>query len=110
MFRTRTSNAGVEALAAPEESGGGQAGLHRGGRQRPGVPARLCPQLRELSLDSTSVTDNGAPALKSMAGLKSLNLYHTLVTEKGMQELKAALPSCEIVFDRDSALPNRRSK
>ena len=44
-----------------------------------------------------------------MAGLKSLNLYHTLVTEKGMQELKTALPACEIVFDRDSALPNRRS-
>ena len=26
-----------------------------------------------------------------------------------MQQLKAALPSCDIVFDRDSALPNRRS-
>ena len=25
-------------------------------------------------------------------------------------ELKAALPSCTIVFDRDSSLPNRRSK
>jgi hypothetical protein len=48
--------------------------------------------------------------LKSMAGLKALNLYHTLVTEKGWQEIKSALPSCEIVFDRDSALPNRRSK
>ena len=39
--------------------------------------------MRELSLDSTGVTDSGAEALKSMAGLKSLNLYHTLVTEKG---------------------------
>ena len=66
--------------------------------------------MRELSLDSTGVTDKGAPVLKSMAGLKSLNLYHTLVTEKGLQELKSALPTCEIVFDRDSALPNRRSK
>ena len=55
------------------------------------------------------MTDSGAAALKSMAGLESPNLYHTLVTEKVMQELKAALPSCEIVFDRDSALPNRRS-
>jgi hypothetical protein len=44
-----------------------------------------------------------------MTGLKSLNLYHTLVTEKAMQELKSSLSSCEIVFDRDSALPNRRS-
>ena len=66
--------------------------------------------MRELSMDSTGITDNGAQVLKSMSGLKSLNLYHTLVTEKGLQELKAALPSCEIVFDRDSALPNRRSK
>ena len=66
--------------------------------------------MRELSLDSTGITDNGAQALKSMASLKALNLYHTLVTEKGHAGLKAALPACEIVFDRDSALPNRRSK
>ena len=35
------------------------------------------------------MTDSGAAALKSMAGLKSLNLYHTLITEKGMQDLKS---------------------
>jgi len=29
--------------------------------------------------------------------------------EKGMQELKGGLPTCAIVFDRDSALPSRRS-
>ena len=45
-----------------------------------------------------------------MAGLKALNLYHTLVTEKGLQSLKAALPQCAVVFDRDSALPTRRAK
>ena len=61
-------------------------------------------------MDSTGITDGGAVLLKSMAGLKSLNLYHTLVTEKGVAELKASLPSCNIVFDRDSALPNRRSR
>jgi hypothetical protein len=66
--------------------------------------------MRELSMDSTGITDNSAQVLKSIASLKSLNLYHTLMTEKGLQELKAALPSCEIIFDRDSALPNRRSK
>jgi len=32
------------------------------------------------------------------------------VTEKGLQSLKTALPQCEVVFDRDSALPNRRAK
>ena len=56
------------------------------------------------------MTDTGAQAFEVMSGLKTLNLYHTLVTEKGMRELKASLPSCEIVFDRDSSLPNRRSK
>ena len=45
-----------------------------------------------------------------MKTLKKLNLYHTLVTEKGLQELRTALPDCRIVFDRDSALPNRRTK
>jgi hypothetical protein len=44
-----------------------------------------------------------------MAGLKSLNLYHTLVSEKAMKDIQAALPTCEIVFDRDSALPTRKS-
>jgi hypothetical protein len=71
---------------------------------------KTLPQLRELSLDATGVTDQGVQALESMAGLKHLNLYHTLVTEKGIQELKTALPECRIVFDRDSALPNRRGK
>ena len=47
--------------------------------------------------------------LQAMAGLKALNLYHTFVTEKGWQEIKSALPGCEIVFDRDSGLPDRRS-
>jgi hypothetical protein len=48
--------------------------------------------------------------LKSMPSLKVLNLYHTLITEKGLAQLKAALPDCGIVFDRDSALPARRGR
>jgi hypothetical protein len=43
-----------------------------------------------------------------MTNLKLLNLYHTRVTEKGYEQLKAALPNCQITFDRDSSLPNRR--
>ena len=43
-----------------------------------------------------------------MKNLKYLNLYHTLVTDKGYQTLKTALPSCEIVYDRESSLPTRR--
>ena len=71
---------------------------------------KTLPAVSELSLDTTNVTDTGAQTLKSMSGLKTLNLYHTLVTEKGARELIAALPSCKIVFDRDSSLPNRRSR
>jgi hypothetical protein len=66
--------------------------------------------VRELSMDSTNITDTGATLLKSMTSLKELNLYHTLVTEKGLEDLEGALPDCEITFDRDSALPNRRSR
>jgi hypothetical protein len=56
------------------------------------------------------ITDAGVENLKSMSGLKVLNLYHTLVTEKGLAQLKAALPGCGITFDRDSALPARRGR
>ncbi len=35
-------------------------------------------------------------------------LHHTLVTEKAYEDLKKTLPDCRIIFDRDSALPNRR--
>ena len=68
------------------------------------------PRLKELSLDSAAISDAGVPILKAMSNLKRLNLYHTLVTEKGVKELKSVLPNCEIVFDRDSALPNRRTR
>ena len=66
------------------------------------------PRLRELSLDNTGITDQGAQSLRSMTELRSLNIYHTLVTENAMLALKTALPECQIIFDRDSALPNRR--
>lgn len=64
--------------------------------------------LRELSLDSASLTDGAIPALSAMKGLKRLNLYHTMVTEEGHRKLRDALPQAEIVWDRDSSLPNRR--
>ena len=56
------------------------------------------------------ITDQGVPDLKAMPELKVLNLYHTLVTEKGWTELKAALPGCNITFERDSASPARRGR
>jgi hypothetical protein len=47
-------------------------------------------------------------SLASHSGLKLLNVYHTAVTEKAFNKLKTEVPSCQIVFDRDSSLPNRR--
>ena len=67
------------------------------------------PGLVELSIDNANVTDQSIGVLKAMGTLRSLNLYHTLVTEKGYGELKNSLPLCKIIFDRDSALPNRRT-
>jgi hypothetical protein len=67
-------------------------------------------QLEELSMDTTGITDEGAKLLATMKSLKRLNIYHTFVTEKAMKELQAALPDCNIVYDRDSSQPNRRPK
>jgi len=48
-------------------------------------------QLVDLSLDSTLITDRSTLQLRRWAKLKSLNLYHTMVTQKGYAELKSAL-------------------
>jgi hypothetical protein len=46
--------------------------------------------------------------LATLKKLRELNLYHTLVTQKGYDELAAALPGTHIVWDRDSSMPTRR--
>jgi len=64
--------------------------------------------LEELRLDATGVTDAGMESLASLSRLKLLNVYHTAVSEKAFDRFKAAVPACRVVWDRDSALPNRR--
>lgn len=66
------------------------------------------PALTELLLDSATITDVGAAVLASFSQLKQLNLYHTLVTDKGMESLRKSLPNCRVVWERDSAQPIRR--
>jgi hypothetical protein len=63
--------------------------------------------LVELRLDSAKITDAGVEKLK-IPTLKILNVYHTLVSETGYKALKAAMPECEIIWDRESSLPTRR--
>jgi len=38
----------------------------------------------------------------------SLDLYHTTVSKKAYEGLRAAIPQCQIFFDEDSGLPTRR--
>ena len=66
------------------------------------------PELEWLRLDSGNITDAAIDSLAKLKALKHLNLYHTLVTEAGVARLKAALPDAQIIYDRDSSLPNRR--
>jgi len=65
--------------------------------------------LESLSLDAAEVTDGAVGSLSALSSLKILNLYHTLVSEEGFEQLRGKLPDCEIIWDRDSTLPNRRT-
>jgi hypothetical protein len=64
--------------------------------------------LRELALDSATLTDNAVDMLLTFRQLQLLNVYHTLLTDAGHQKLKSGLPQCRIVYERESALPVRR--
>jgi hypothetical protein len=65
--------------------------------------------MADLSLDSVDLTDAGVARLAEIQSLKQLDLYHTLVTDKGFEQLKSALPQCVIHYERDSAKRERRS-
>jgi len=65
-------------------------------------------QMRELHLDSADVGDESIEIFASMTNLQVLNLYHTTLTEAGAAKIKQALPKCKLLWDRDSARPNRR--
>jgi hypothetical protein len=66
------------------------------------------PRLRELHLDSADIGDESVQVFASMPNLRVANLYHTLLSETGAAKLKEQLPNCQIIWDRDSARPNRR--
>jgi hypothetical protein len=73
-----------------------------------GLEALKTLPLEELTLDSTDISDKGADLLAGISTLKSLDLYHTLVTEQGHSKIKSSLPACSISWEKDSALPTRR--
>ena len=53
---------------------------------------------------------DGGPMLAGIVLLLLFIPFLLLTAAMARPELKTALPACEIVFDRDSALPNRRSR
>jgi hypothetical protein len=64
--------------------------------------------LKWLGLDSTYVTEKSREVLLGFKALETLNLYHTLVPSSVYQELKNGMPSCRIIWEEESANPNRR--
>jgi Leucine-rich repeat (LRR) protein len=66
-------------------------------------------KLVNLELDSVDLTDAGVSHLTGLRSLRQLDLYHTLISEKGFQQLKNALPNCQMHYERDSAKRERRS-
>ncbi|MBM81936.1 MAG: hypothetical protein CMJ78_15290 [Planctomycetaceae bacterium] len=51
-----------------------------------------------LILDGTPIGDDAIDVLKSMSGLERLSLKRTRFTQSAIEELKNALPDCEIRF------------
>jgi hypothetical protein len=49
------------------------------------------------TIDRTLVTDGGLPHLKGLTKLRVLDLTRTQVSDKGVADLKQALPDAEIV-------------
>lgn len=52
--------------------------------------------LKSLDLRYTNVSDSAIVHLKEMKNLKTLDISDTKITEKGQQELEAALPDCDV--------------
>lgn len=59
------------------------------------------PELEELDLRDTAVTDQGLQALAALATLRQLDLHGSLVTEQGVAGLRTALPNCDITVSLD---------
>jgi hypothetical protein len=54
------------------------------------------PQLQELHLRGTQVTDAGLHHLEGMTNLDELDLTDTKVTAAGVETLQQSLPACKI--------------
>jgi len=57
---------------------------------------RSYPLCQQPAVPGTQVTDDGLEHLKGFIKLERLELDHTLVTEDGVNQLRTALPNCDI--------------
>ena len=55
------------------------------------------PELQTLCLDETEITDNGLRCLSAITALQVVSLIGTRTTQVGVEDLKRALPNCEIL-------------
>ena len=62
-----------------------------------------CPNLKTLDLLNTDITDAGARELAACKALQKVTLTGTAVTAKGVEELKKALPSCNVIHTNPKA-------
>jgi hypothetical protein len=53
-------------------------------------------KLRALDLRDTRETDEGVRHIKVLKGLQQLDIRGTQITDNGLQELRRALPHCDI--------------
>jgi serine/threonine protein kinase len=57
---------------------------------------RTLRALKNLSLSDTGISDGAIPDLKLLDGLRFLDLQNTKISSDGLQQLRAALPRCQI--------------
>ncbi len=107
LARTRTTNAGLPALAALPALK--SLNLAYADVDDSGI-ALLTKrtQWETLILDSTLITDKSVPGLVQLTNLKTLDLYHSLISASGLAQLRASLPTARIVWDKESGMPHRR--
>ena len=72
-------------------------GLNLYGRAFRGVGLQNIPSIEVLDLTNTEIDDDSLPALSTLTNLKSLSLQNTHISDKGLKQLRHALPDCEIL-------------
>jgi len=65
--------------------------------------------MAELHLDHVALTDKSLKVLSGMTNLKYMDLLHTEFSEQGYENLKEALPGCNINWNKDSTRRERRT-